>query len=379
MLRRFPMATVFLFLIVVGAVQSHQRQITTAQVVTSANQQSENQFIAIAANQVYLMPADGSKPPRQLTRFAEMVELDNLAWSPDGKKIAFTVFGLNASRSIYVIDADGSRLTNLTPEKGFYFTPVWSPDGRKIAFSLMRGTGENKRIYVMNAAGSNPILLTNPAYDSSEPQWSPDGRYIVYSAQAQDAMLSQIYVMESNGANVTNITNTKFDEYSPTWSPDGRQIAFVSEQQSKSHIYIMNADGTNQVNLTNSDFHDARPTWSPDGRYIAFLRGNSSPDDNELYVINPDGSHLVHVENRWRDNIFIYQVLGFAWSPDGQRIALTFLDMANGRHDIYMADVSCIDAQQPCTAVPIVNLTIQYDVSDLDQGVSLAWSVSRSK
>ena len=89
-----------------------------------------------------------------------MFDLDP-AWLPDGTKIAFEK-GDGNQYEVYVVNADGSGLTNLTnTNSASDLEPSWSPDGQKIAFSSTRaGTND---IFMMNADGSGPTNLTNSA------------------------------------------------------------------------------------------------------------------------------------------------------------------------------------------------------------------------
>ena len=113
------------------------------------------------------MNADGSGK-RLLTRDA----WQGLAWSPDGRKIAFV--GGGGKSEIYVINADGSGQRRLTRTAGYEFGPAWSPDGRKIAFS--RGPNGDHQVYVMNADGSGQRRLTGLAANTEVLPGCPTGR-----------------------------------------------------------------------------------------------------------------------------------------------------------------------------------------------------------
>ncbi len=132
---------------------------------------------------VVVMNADGSGQ-RTLTRIPQ-VNGFLPSWSPDGGKILFVTDtsdprkwntpGRRGKRApnleIYVMNADGSGQRNLTRHPGHDSDPAWSPDGRKIAFTTKREG--NFEIYVMNADGSGQRNLTrNPAPDRF-PVWSP--------------------------------------------------------------------------------------------------------------------------------------------------------------------------------------------------------------
>ncbi|MFQ5710756.1 MAG: TolB family protein, partial [Candidatus Geothermarchaeales archaeon] len=101
------------------------------------------------------------------------------AWSPDGRRIAFSSDRME-SVDIWVVDADWGNLRRLTRDRSTDSWPTWSPDGSKIAFTSHRSG--NYDIWVMDANGKNKVqLTTDPAWDM-DPAWSPDGKKIAFTS-----------------------------------------------------------------------------------------------------------------------------------------------------------------------------------------------------
>ena len=132
-------------------------------------------------HEIYVMDADGGNQ-RNLTND---LHLDwDPSWSPDGKRIVFVSqrdghfrsrFGITSE--IYVIDADGMNEQRLTENPQNDWFPSWSPDGKRIVFSSQRdGHFETKfaithEIYVMEADGGNLQNLTNNPDADGGPAW----------------------------------------------------------------------------------------------------------------------------------------------------------------------------------------------------------------
>ncbi|PWB52698.1 MAG: hypothetical protein C3F13_11190 [Anaerolineales bacterium] len=252
---------------------------------------------------LYLMSTEGMDLSR-LTRG----DSNNFAgpWSPDGKQIIFTSFGLTNS-FIAAINADGSNQVTLDAVDGSDEAfPAWSPDGKLIAFTSRRDG--NNEIYTMNADGSSAVRLTNSPTDDFSPSWSPDGKQIVFvSDRDQKLGIYDLYLMNADGSGVTHLTNDTFIDYSPAWSPDGKQIVFRSIRDGQSDIFVINIDGNGLTNLTNNAAEDWAPTWSPDGKYIAF---QTNRDGNwEIYIMAADGSGPVNLTNDPGDDQLPY------WQP----------------------------------------------------------------
>lgn len=170
--------------------------------------------------------------------------------SPSGELIVFAKSG----DGLWVMKPDGDNPRPLTDRDDI--DPTWSPDGSMIAFASSRSGA--RQLFVMNADGSNIQQVTDLNNMGGRSSWSPDGtRLAFYRGPAGD---HNIYIINADGTGLVQLTNGG-DNLGPSWSPDGNWVAFTSFRDGDNEIYIIHPDGTGLTRLTNNTISDWQPRW----------------------------------------------------------------------------------------------------------------------
>lgn len=241
---------------------------------------------------VYTMAIDGSDS-RQLVG-EPSANAGPPRWSPDGGLIAFGAGEIDAESGaliqadIFVVDADGENLRNLTNSASLDRFGDWSPDGRHIVFSS--NIDGNLAVYTIEVATGETTRLTDPAYVSATPDWSPDGNRIAYLSERDGDV--EIYTMDTGGGDQVRLTESPGPDAFPRWSPDGTRIAFVSFRDGNPELYAVSAAGGTATNLTREPGSDAPQgsfTWSPDGTQLLFHTDREG--DLDIFVMDANGDN----------------------------------------------------------------------------------------
>jgi len=200
---------------------------------------------------------------------------------------------------LFVVPADGSGpARDLTP--GDHDVPPFnlggqdyyaiSPDSKEIAYTvnkeLFTGTSTNNDIYVVPVSGGEPKKISASPGSDSHPLYSPDGKYIAYRMQKQNGFESdrfQLLLWDRASGTRKDLT-AAFPNWVGTfaWAPDSQRIYFAAEEKGVAPLYVVSVQGGAVTQVVGG--HNDDPSVSADGKLLIFTR-NSAQFPNEVFAI----------------------------------------------------------------------------------------------
>jgi Tol biopolymer transport system component/DNA-binding winged helix-turn-helix (wHTH) protein len=185
--------------------------------------------------------------------------------SPRGDKLAYN--SLSVSSTIWRRDLlhPESPSVELFPSSRTQYDAQYSPDGKRIAFASLRSGVEG--VWLSDADGGNLVQISNPNHVSGSPHWSPDGNKVAFDSRPLDRW--EIYVADVTERIPRKLATNISGVYRPHWSRDGKWIYFSSYEAGRGGIYRCPASGGDAVLLSKDlDGFDAQESF--DGKTLYF-------------------------------------------------------------------------------------------------------------
>jgi eukaryotic-like serine/threonine-protein kinase len=240
--------------------------------------------------------------------------------SPDGTKVALTIYALSAKPDIWIWDLARETMTRLTFNETSRM-PLWTLDGQRIAF-------ESGRVVYWKAAdgtGEEEKLGSAPDRELSPYSWSSDGKTLVVE-EALGAYRWDIGSLSMEGDHKwISLLHEKYIEGQPKISTDGRWMAYVSYESGKAEIYVRPFPEVNKGKWQVSNSGGVFPLWSRDSRELFYHSG-----DSMLAV-------AVQTEPTFKCGkpvpLFRWTYVAYSWdvSPDGKRFLMVKDAVATGK------------------------------------------------
>ncbi len=251
-----------------------------------------------------------------------------LQLSPDNKKLAVDV-GDPAS-AIWIFDLQRETRTRLTFEPGVHMPLAWSPDGKRLAYSAPGADGV-VRVRVKNSDGSGQS--ETPWAESANfaaTSWSPDGKYLLAQHATVDTR-GDIHLLPWAGERKPQAyLATPVYEGEGQFSPDGKWIAYASDESGRYEIYVAPFPATGAKWQISNVGEASSPRWRRDGKELFFR----SETESGFYAVEVDGSKPNFEIGRAQ---FLFRTTmnggGFQWdvTADGKRFIVNEASAENSQ------------------------------------------------
>jgi dipeptidyl aminopeptidase/acylaminoacyl peptidase len=178
-------------------------------------------------------------------------------WSPDGTRLAFVSnrtgkeYEDNRNSDVWVISAEGGKLTRISDHDEADSQPRWSPDGKWIAFTGEIHDRDHPKIYLAPSTGGAPSVLAASGLDliPNAVEWSDDGKSIYFETGVKGE--AQLFRVDLAAKSVAQVTTGPRAVRSVDFNFGTRTIAYLANDfKHLDNLYVAVLDGQNERKLT---------------------------------------------------------------------------------------------------------------------------------
>jgi Tol biopolymer transport system component len=282
------------------------------------------------------------------------------ALSPDGRYVAYFSERDLFEITLFLADAHTGQVLRrlINAESDVHMDALsflrsagaWSPDGSRLAFTVFARGDEELAILRVEDQQIEQYVRIEGVGSVATPSWSPDGRRVAVSGNRGG--VTDLYVVEVETGVVTQLTHDRFAAIQPVWSPDGRTLAFVTDRFGTDLDQLVFGDL--QIALFDLSTTEVRPLvgftggkhidpkFSPDGRWLYFV--SDADGFSDIYRIELETGAIDRI-TRLATGVSGVTALAPAISVASHTGDLMFSVFSEGNYDIYRMDAAQVEAQ----------------------------------
>ncbi len=315
--------------------------------------------------------ASGQKQALQYERDVQDQDLEP-RYSPDGRRIAFRR-GIAPYSDLYVMDAAGGAVRQLTHLSARIRGYTWTRDGRAIVFASSHAGP--MALYALDIdSGQLQALGVSPA---ESPDASPANDAIVYEISRTHSGLTQL-VLDAGASPARMLAPSTGNDFSPVVSPSGDRVAFVSDRSGQYQLWLSDQTGAAALPLTRRpDAAFTSPRWRADGAgVLAIERGGDHRKLVEIdlatqrqRVVSPAGENILSGDYGIEADSYLF-IAGTS-GRDNQLAQLEHAGQANERRQVLLKSVADFQLDRTARAIYYTpNVQSGLFRLDLDSGAT---------
>ncbi len=289
------------------------------------------------ADNVYVAADDGTGV-RQITRYQndgnQRCAVDQLAWSPDGNRLAF-LFAAVIDKVLVVADVAAGKTTDAV-KSGFdsrVSAVTWVPGGRQLLYLAGGLFKRDLHLAAPDGSGARPLTKMEAPFQPVL-AWAPNGKslaVLIKTATTEAEGVTHygpadVHLVDPVTGKSRVVAQSPGDDAAVAWAPDGRQLVVEHvpvamregnvTQMAPPELRLVTLAEGRTVTLSPAKAYEQEPAWAPDGSQIAFssVRGGGS---RSIYIMAPDGEGAKQLtEGNWGK-----EDRHPAWAPTGKKLA----------------------------------------------------------
>lgn len=284
----------------------------------------DDSLVTVVNGSLWLIRIDENGRARSLRLTDTSLPERRPSWSPDGKTLAFA-----RGDGLWSLDIDLGRTVEHRMAGPFYFhsgapAVAWSQDGRHLAYTYLHE--QSQRRVAVGTADGDVIWISKgdgeAGYLEADPHWV-DGGLAFSRCSAHNTIIERLWV--NLGTGEEELIHRSEDPRgipflrSPVVCPRGKRLALVLDDQGWDKIYVWTR-GSGLMKITSGEWDDSghatdNPAWSPDGDQLVFASNRGEAEKRCLWVVSPDDQSCRRLTEPRASSEWP------TWSPDGRWIA----------------------------------------------------------
>ena len=252
----------------------------------------------------------------------------DMAFSPDGKKIAVTRRNNRFNENIFLVDLTTKAFEQLTEGEEDIVGLTWHPNNEQIVYATQQADVRKGYILETDTKTKHELNIEGFSY----PAFAKKNATLFYQQRTEKYHIASLQLNNAIAASPFPVVQSDYNHHYPNYSSVAKKFVYVSNESGYYELWSANSDGSNRTQLTHLKHSIRYPSWSHDGTKVAFLAPTENESSDKIYILNLDSHKVSIVPSLFKEHNRP------TWSFDDNAIISAIYD--NEFTDLYQINIS---------------------------------------